>query len=266
MFLVRFFLGGLVGRLITLAVVLAIVAGAGWWFFIRDDASLATSAPEIPASVKQGSTPTAGATPAAGATLSASPTPSAAATSNDPVSAGVTVYNIVAAQSQAAYFAGEKLASLPLPSTAEGKTSDITGHFALTATGLDTANTSAFTVKLTTLKSDKDMRDTRVQAALQTSTYPTTTFTATKLTGWPATFPEATNVDMQLTGTMDLHGVKKEVTWDVKARKEGAGFSLLATLTFPYSDFNISKPNIAGFVSVDDTVTLQVQIVAQAAA
>jgi hypothetical protein len=56
----------------------------------------------------------------------------------------------------------------------------------------------------------------------------------------------------------------KRVTWDIRAKKEGAGFSLLATVTFPYSDFNIRKPNIAGFVTVDDTVTLQVQLVAQA--
>ena len=265
MFLIRFFIGGLVGRIIMLAVVVAIVAGAGWWFFIRDNASLATSAPDIPASVKQGSTPSSSAVPASGTpTDSASGTPSAGSTTAA-APAGVTVYNIVANQSQAAYFAGEKLASLPLPSTAEGKTADISGHFALKADGLDTANTSAFTVNLASLKSDKDMRDGRVKQALQTSTYPTTTFTATKLTGWPATFPEGTEVDMQLTGTMDLHGVKKDVTWDVKAKKEGSGFSLLATVTFPYSDFNISKPNIAGFVTVDNTVTLQVQLVAQAA-
>jgi polyisoprenoid-binding protein YceI len=257
LFLVRFLIGGLVGRVIMLAIALAIVAGAGWWFFIRDDASLATSAPDIPSAVKQ-STPAA--TPPQSSTGTAS-----AASAMTASSPGVTVYNIIPAQSQAAYFAGEKLASVPLPSTAEGKTSDISGHFALTANGLDTANTTAFTVKLTTLKSDKDMRDGRVQQALQTSTYPTTTFTATKLTGWPSTFPEGTDVEMQLSGTMDLHGVKKDVTWDVKAKKEGAGFSVLATLTFPYSDFNIRKPNIAGFVSVDDTVTLQVQLVAQAA-
>ena len=262
LFLLRFLIGGLVGRVIMLAIVVAVVAGAGWWFFIRDDASLATSAPDIPSTVKQGA--------AADATPGATPTQNSAGTATDASpttassTAGVTVYNIVASQSQAAYFAGEKLASVPLPSTAEGKTSDISGHFALTANGLDTTNTSAFTVKLTTLKSDKDMRDGRVQQALQTSTYPTTTFTATKLTGWPATFPEGTDVDMQLSGTMDLHGVKKDITWDVKAKKEGAGFSLLATVTFPYSDFNIRKPNIAGFVTVDDTVTLQVQLVAQA--
>ena len=255
MFLFRFLVRGWVGRILSLAVVLVVAAGAGWWFFIREDKSLATSAPVIPASVAQGSAQGAG----AGASAAAG-----TATTPASVPAGVTIYKIVATQSDAAYFAGEKLASLPLPSTAEGKTQDISGEFALGPGGLDLSHTSAFTVQLTTLKSDKDMRDQRVQRTLNTAQYPTTTFTATKLTGWPAAFPEGTEVPLQLSGTLDLHGVKKEVTWTVKAKKQGAGFSLLATVTFPYTDFSISKPNIAGFVTVDDTVTLQVQIVAQA--
>ena len=57
---------------------------------------------------------------------------------------------------------------------------------------------------------------------------------------------------------------KKEVTWDVKARKDGNVITALATTKFPFSDFNIPVLNIAGFVSVQDDVTLQVQIVAQA--
>ena len=69
---------------------------------------------------------------------------------------------------------------------------------------------------------------------------------------------------MQLTGTLDLHGVKKEVTWDVKARRDGAVITGLATVKFNFGDFNIPILNIANFVSVQDGVTLQAQIVAQA--
>jgi polyisoprenoid-binding protein YceI len=63
---------------------------------------------------------------------------------------------------------------------------------------------------------------------------------------------------------LDLHGVQKEVTWDVKAMRQGNVMTALATLEMLYSDFNITPPNIAGFVSVEDDVTLQVQIVAEA--
>ena len=70
--------------------------------------------------------------------------------------------------------------------------------------------------------------------------------------------------DVQLTGVLDLHGVQKEVTWDVKARHDGNVITALATTKFNFSDFNIPVLNIAGFVSVQDGVTLQVQVVAQA--
>ena len=242
MFLVKFLLGGLLGRLVTLVLLVAIVGAGGWWFFIREDHSLATNAPVIPDSVKSGAAPAGG---NGGAT-------------------GKAVYTIVADQSEAAYFAGEKLARLSLPSTAKGTTKEITGSFALTKDGLDPSATTAFTVGLKSLKSDESQRDRRVQGALQTSQFPTAVFTAAKLTGLPADFPAGQDVPLQLSGTLDLHGVKKDVTWDVKARKDGAGFSALATLKIQFSDFGITKPDLAGFVTVNSDVTLQVQIVAQA--
>jgi hypothetical protein len=39
----------------------------------------------------------------------------------------------------------------------------------------------------------------------------------------------------------------------------------LATVTFAFADFNIGPPTFAGLVSISDEVTLQVEMVAQAA-
>lgn len=249
MFLVRFLLGRLIGRLLSLTVLVALLAIGGWWFFIREDNQVAKSAPAIPESVKQSASPAAGASPGA---------------QDTPLSASGQTFTILADQSEAAYFAGEKLASLPLPSTAKGTTKEVSGSFVLGEGGLDLSQPATFTVGLTELKSDEARRDNRVQRALETSRYPAAKFTITKLTGYPGEFPAGQEVAMQMTGTLDLHGVQKEVTWDVKARKEGAGLAALATLTLKYSDFNIARPNIAGFVTVDESLTLQVQIVAQA--
>jgi polyisoprenoid-binding protein YceI len=226
----------------VIAVALIFAGGAaGWWFFVREDNELATNAPEVPADLVAGGE----ATPQSGDSLA---------------------FTIISERSEAAYFADEKLASLPLPSTAKGSTTAITGTFYLTEDGdLDPSQESKFIVDLTTLKSDKDMRDRRVQNdALQTAQFPTATFVATRVTGYDPSIPEGEEQTMQLTGMMDLHGVQKELTWEVKARKEGNVITALATVKFLYADFNITPPNIAGFVSVEDDVTLQVQIVAQA--
>jgi polyisoprenoid-binding protein YceI len=233
----------LVGGLIAIIVVVA-AAIAAWWFFIREDHQLATSAPAIPTGL------------ARTATTSATP-------------GGALAFAIIPDQSEASYFADEKLASLPLPSTAKGTTTDISGTFYLTPDGLalDQSQPSTFTVNLKTLTSDKEMRDRRVQSlGLETNTYPTATFTIASVTGYDATRPAGEEQDLQLTGTMDLHGVQKELTWEVKARREGDVISALATVEFKFADFNIPVLNIAGFVSVQDTVTLQVQVVAQAGA
>ncbi len=217
----------LIGGAAALGVVVAI-AGVGWWFFIREDARLATNAPAIPADLK-----TAVATSSSG-------------------SGGLT-FKILPDRSEAAYFADEKLASLPLPSKAKGSTKDITGQFALTVDGfdLDVATSTAFTVNLKTIASDRSLRDVRVQnLGLETSKYPTATFTATKVTGFDRSLPAGQEQTLQLSGTLDLHGVKNDVTWDVKAKRDANIITALATLTFNFADFNIPILNIANFVSV----------------
>jgi len=67
-----------------------------------------------------------------------------------------------------------------------------------------------------------------------------------------------------LTGTLDLHGVQREVTCDVEARREGNVISALATLTVAFSDFGITPPPFAQVVSIDDEATLQIQLMAEA--
>jgi polyisoprenoid-binding protein YceI len=230
---------------VALAVVAVVAGGAIWWFTLRSDAELATNAPAIPSDLVS--------TPGSGDVA-------------DP--AGSAAYSIISERSKASYFVDEKLAALPLPSTASGSTSDITGAFYLTEDGfgLDASRPSTFTVDLTTLTSDRAMRDRRVQNdGLQTATYPTATFTATGVSGVDPNVPAGEEAAFQLTGILDLHGVQREVTWDVKARREGNVITALATTNFRFEDFNIPVLNIAGFVSVEDDVTLQVEIVAEAA-
>ena len=242
----------IIGGLAAIAVLAAIAIG-GWWFFIREDAKLATNAPAIPADLKTVvATAAAGSTPPTGTTTSGA--------------SGALTFKILSDRSEAAYFADEKLASLPLPSKAKGSTKDITGQFQLTADGfdLDASRPTTFTVNLKTLASDKSMRDARVQnQGLETSKFPTATFTATKVTGFDKTLPADQEQTLQLSGSLDLHGVKKDVVWDVKAKRDGNVITALATLKFNFADFNIPVLNIANFVSVQDAVTLQVQIVAQ---
>ena len=234
-------------------VLAAVVAAGGWWFLVRDTAQLATSPPEIPAALLNATaTPEAEATEAAAATE---------------VSMGSTLtFAINPELSEAAYFVNEELATVGIPSTAKGTTNLVSGTLYLTTDGSLAADAaSEFTVDLTGLTSDESMRDRRVQETLETTLYPTTTFTATAVTGYDAGLPEGEEQVLQLTGTLDLHGVQKEVTWEVKAYRQGDAISALATVTVAFADFNMTAPTFAQIVSIDDKATLQVQLIAQAA-
>jgi polyisoprenoid-binding protein YceI len=234
-------------------VVLAAVAAiAGWWFVIRSDAQLATSPPEIPAALVN-----ATATPGAEATEGVTTSEVSAAT--------VLTFEVNSGLSEAAYFVNEELATLGVPSTAKGSTNQISGAIHLTADGsLAPDAVSQFTVDLRGLTSDEDRRDQRVQETLETSLYPTATFTATSVTGYDASVAESEEQTLQLTGVLDLHGVKKEVTWEVEAYRQGDAISALATVTVAFAEFDMTAPTFGGIVSIDDKATLQVQLIAQA--
>lgn len=262
MFLVR----TLLGRLVLAAVIIVVALGAFWWFAIREDNKVQEEAAPVTDEVRRAAeaTPTTApaSSPAAGATTTggASPT-AAAATAGESTFRGVA-YRIIAGQSEAFYLAPEKLASLPTSSVARGATKDVTGEFHITADGqLDPARPTRFVVNLTTLRSDENRRDQRVQSALETSRFPQAVFEATSISGVPAEFG-TTDAVMQLQGKMTLHGVTRDLTWELKVKRDGEILSILGTVTFKYSDFGIQKPEIAGFVTVEDEVTIQVQLFA----
>lgn len=237
---------------VAIGFAVVVVGVTGWWFLIRDDAEPKTN--------QQAITPELIAT-----TTALASQPTAEATSPDGgASTGGLAFVIVPEQSEATYLADETLASVGVPSTAEGATQEIAGTLYLSEDGfaLDPAQETKITVQLANLKTDQDRRDNRVREALEVDQFPEATFVATSVTGIePALGPDA-GQDFQLTGLMTLHGVEKEVTWDVKATRDGDIMTALATITILYTDFNITKPDIGGFVSVEDDVTLQMDIVA----
>ena len=235
----------LAGAAIVVAAV--VLASAGWWLLVREDAGLATNAREIPQELIEATATTAA---------------SAEQSTAEPV---VLTFRVNPELSEAAYFVNEELASIGLPSTAKGSTSEVTGEFYLAGDGDELAPVAAsqFSVDLRNLMSDEMRRDNRVQEALQTATYPSATFTVSSVSGYDPAIPEGEEQSLQLTGTLDLHGVQREVTWDVKARREGNVISALATLTVAFSDFGITPPTFAQLVSIDDEATLQIQLIAE---
>jgi polyisoprenoid-binding protein YceI len=124
----------------------------------------------------------------------------------------------------------------------------------------------AVTVDMTTLESqDTELpgvgnRDGHMRTAgLETDAHPTATFTLTEpidLGGRPEPGAE---IAVDAVGSLDLHGVEREVTVPVRARWNGELIDLTASVEVALADHGIEQP-AAQIVTVADTGTVELQL------
>ena len=147
----------------------------------------------------------------------------------------------------------------PADSDAVGRTNAISGSATIAAAAAALSVTAAdFSVDMTTLASDRQMRDNRLRNdGIQTDSFPTSTFKLTSPVALPTAATTGTAVDVTLHGDLTLHGVTKSVDIPAKAQVNGSLIQVQGSLDFPFSDYAINAPNIGGFVSVEDHGTLE---------
>jgi polyisoprenoid-binding protein YceI len=165
----------------------------------------------------------------------------------------------VASRSVAGYRVHEQLAFVQAPSDAVGRTSEITGS--VTITGSTTAlwvSAANFTVNVQSLTSDQQMRDNRLQSmGLESSRFPKATFVLSSPVTLPANAVSGVAIDVSLSGALTIHGTTRTETIPVEARISGSEIDVVGSITFPWSDFNMQTPNVAGFVTVAGTATME---------
>ena len=190
----------------------------------------------------------------------ASSDPSAGATADPSTDASIDGEWTVGAGSVAGYRVREQLANLSAESDAVGRTEDVSGS--ITVEGArDGAQLTAgsLTVDTTTIQSDEGRRDNRLRnEGLQTDQFPTATFTVTQPVEVPSAALAGTPTDVTLVGDLTLHGVTKSVQIPAQAQLTDGRIQVAGSLTFPLSDFDISPPNVGGFIlSIADEGALE---------
>jgi polyisoprenoid-binding protein YceI len=195
----------------------------------------------------------------------ADPAPSAAtavAAAIQPSAEAALSYEVDASRSQVTVRVREELAGLSAPNDAVLTTNSVTGSIGLGADGAVLPG-STFTVDLRTLQSDESRRDNFVTTnTLQTARFPMATFTLTGTSGLPSPLPESGTWQFDLTGSLSIHGVQKDVTWKATATRSGDEISGTATLTVRFEDFGMETPRVAVVLSVQDEIRLEVQLTA----
>jgi polyisoprenoid-binding protein YceI len=171
----------------------------------------------------------------------------------------------VASGSVAGYRVREQLGFAPAPSDAVGRTSAVTGSLTITQSGTEYSVTAAsFSVDVSTLTSDRTMRDQRIHTmGLESDRYPTATFTLTSAIALPSTGANGQAFRVQAVGHLTIHGTTRSVTIPMNARLNGTKIEAAGATTFPFSEFGMTPPSIGGFVTVQNNATMEFDIVFQ---
>ncbi len=198
-------------------------------------------------------------TPAAEIACESAPTASADS------AAAVDAFTIVSEESEARYRAQEELAGRGAVE-AVGRTNAFIGRILFDAKGMPLA-CSRFDVDLRTLQSDEARRDNYLyNNTLETETYPLATFILTEVVGLEEPLAEGAETTFTLIGNLSLHGVTRLVAWDATATLDGDTLEGTAVTGFDMPDFDITPPRVGPVVSLNETVALEVDIVAERAA
>jgi polyisoprenoid-binding protein YceI len=141
---------------------------------------------------------------------------------------------------------------------AVGRTTSVTGGLSVAGVNVPTAT---FTVDMTSVTSNSDQRDSQFhRRIMQTSQFPRSSFTLTS----PITLPSAPTVGAEVsataTGSLELHGTKKTVTFPVKAKWTGATIEVNGTIPITFADYGVDNPS-AGPAKVGDTGELEFLLV-----
>ncbi len=237
-------------RLLLLAVAAVLVAGIGGFLvydnLLRGDAVAPLALPST--------------SPVAIPTPGASASADAGAPTGTGAQGGVAGTWTVVEGSRAGYRVRERLAGLSADSDAVGRTTEVAGSITLVASG-DGARLTAGSIKvdMTSLQSDESRRDGRLRTeGLETETYPEATFTIAGPMDLPASALAGSAASVTLAGDLVLHGVTRAVEIPAEVQLVDGQIRVAGSLIFSLADFDITAPNVGGFIiSIADEGALE---------
>jgi polyisoprenoid-binding protein YceI len=248
-------------RIAVAAILLAIVAAGAfglWYLFLRPSgpAAVGDSSLVVP-SAATSSSAAGGASASAAASAGGSPAP---------LSSGVDgTWNVDTSlgsfsdfsDSFVGYRVQEQLANIG-GNTAVGRTPDVSGSLTIAGTKVTAVTIEA---NLTTLKSDDTRRDGQLShQGIETSTFPTATFTMTSPLDLGSVPADGVEIDVTASGQLTLHGQTKDVQIPLKAKLSGSTIVVTGSLDITFADYGISKPNSFAVLSIADTGTLELHL------
>lgn len=143
-------------------------------------------------------------------------------------------------------------------SEATGRTTEVTGTLVIEGT---TVTEATFTADLTSLESNDPGRDSQVQGRiLNTDEFPEAAFELAAPIELGVVPGEGETMRAEAGGALTLHGVTRELTFDVEGKAFADHLEVLATIPITFAEFDIPNPSNA-VVRTRDNGELEVLLV-----
>ena len=213
--------------------------------FIKEDAPARLTFEDATTSTAAGSgaTSSTASTSGSGSSTSASTAATGTPTAANPIEGTWTVTD----GSQVGYRVKEVL--FGQSTEAAGRTSDVTGQLTIAGTTVEAAS---FTADMTTVTSDESRRDNQFNGRIMsTSEFPEATLTLTQPIDLGSVPDDLVEVTESATADLTLRGVTQPVTFDLKARRNGANIEVNGSIPITFADYGIPNPTTAGITTED---------------
>jgi polyisoprenoid-binding protein YceI len=229
---------------VGVVLVLVVAAGAGIWWYLRDDSPAAVDLDTASESV---TTTTGGA---------GTSTPGGGIDGTWVVDTESGEFDFQSATGTFVGFRVEEELTAIGSTTAVGRTGDVSGSMTIADGTLTEADVE---VQMATITTDRSQRDSRVRSALDTDSIPTAGFVLTEPVDLGSD-PAASDVSVTATGELTLHGVTRTVEVPLEARLVDGTVVVVGSFEVQFSDYDVEAPSAPVVLSVSDSGTIEMQL------
>ncbi len=140
---------------------------------------------------------------------------------------------------------------------AVGRTGDVTGTVVIDANSVTAAD---ITVDMTTITTNNSRRNSKVQEALATDQFPTSTFSLTEPIELPDGAADGEKISVTGVGDLTVNGVTESIEIPLEAQLAGDTIVIVGSTEITFADFDVEVPSAPVVLSVSDTGTLELQL------
>ncbi len=137
-----------------------------------------------------------------------------------------------------------------------GRTPKVTGEAVVAASKLESAT---FTVDVASITSPESARDNqfRGEDILDTGKFPTAELRVTQPVDVAEVPETGASVLLDVPVSLTVKGVSRDVTAKVDVQRAGDTIVAAGSVPVTWTDFNVTPPDFAGFVTVEPTGTIE---------